>query len=58
MKPMAEKPAIGKRGPGRPPVYELPPRIDATPEEIAEVVLRAKPPKAWLYPKRHRGPSR
>ena len=28
---------------GRPPKYDMPERIDASPEEIAEVVLQAKP---------------
>ena len=35
-----------KRGPGRPPRV-MPPRIDASPEEIARVVLNVKPPKKW-----------
>lgn len=34
---------------GRPPKYEMPERIDASPEEIAQVVLRAKPKKKWRY---------
>ena len=27
----------------------MPPRIDASPEEIARVVLNVKPPKKWKY---------
>ena len=34
---------------GRPPKYEMPERIDAPPEEIAEVVLKAKPKETWRY---------
>ena len=34
---------------GRPPKYPMPERIDASPEEIAKVVLRAKPKEAWRY---------
>ena len=33
---------------GRPP-RSMPPRIDASPEEIARVVLNVKPPKKWRY---------
>ena len=40
-----------KRGRGRPPKYPMPERIDASPEEIAETVLRAKPKKVWRYEK-------
>ena len=29
--------------------WDMPPRIDATPEEIARVVLRASPKKKWRY---------
>ncbi len=38
-----------KKARGRPVEYPLPERIDATPERIAEVVLRAKPKKVWRY---------
>ena len=38
-----------KRPRGRPVKHEIPERIDASPEEIAEVVLRAKPKKTWRY---------
>lgn len=41
----AKKP---KRRVGRPPL-EMPPRIDASPETIARVVMRAKPKKNWRY---------
>lgn len=34
---------------GRPVEYPMPERIDAPPERIAEVVLRAKPKKEWRY---------
>lgn len=34
---------------GRPPVHTMPDRIDASPEEIAEVVLRAKPKESWRF---------
>ena len=32
-----------------PPKYEHPQTIDATPDEIAEVVLRGKPQTVWRY---------
>ena len=38
-----------KKQRGRPPTHTMPERIDASPEEIAEVVLRAKPPTRWRY---------
>ena len=38
-----------KRSVGRPPVKAWPEPIDASPEKIAEVVLRAKPKKVWRY---------
>ena len=31
---------------------EMPERIDASPEKIAEVVLMAKPKKSWNYLKK------
>ena len=37
-----------KRGRGRPEKL-YPERIDASPEEIARVVLKAKPKKDWSY---------
>ena len=37
-----------KRPRGRPP-RPMPERIDATPEEIAEVVLRMPPKSDWRY---------
>ncbi len=40
-------PSGGKRG--RPVIHEMPERIDASPEEIAETVLRAKPRSEWRY---------
>ena len=38
-----------KKPRGRPVVKEMPERIDASPEEIAEVVLRAKPKRVWRF---------
>ena len=38
-----------KKQRGRPPKYEMPERIDASPEEIAEMVLGAKPKETWRY---------
>ena len=38
-----------KKQRGRPVKYLMPERIDASPEEIAEVVLRAKPKEVWRY---------
>ncbi len=41
---------MGKKKPlGRPVKYPMPERIDASPEEIAEVVLKAKPKETWRY---------
>ena len=37
----------GKRG--RPVKRKMPERIDASPETIAEVVLKAKPKEVWRY---------
>ena len=51
MSPEQHPETEAKRGPGRPP-REMPSRIDATPDEIAEVVLRTPPPKEWQYLKR------
>lgn len=39
---------------GRPTVNKLPPRIDATPEEIAQVFLRTPPDRKWEYQKNRR----
>ncbi|MDE2634827.1 MAG: hypothetical protein OXI30_00560 [Chloroflexota bacterium] len=43
-----------KRPRGRPPEREYPERIDASPEEIAEMVLRmpSKKPGEWRYQKK------
>lgn len=38
-----------KKQRGRPPKYPHPEPIDASPERIAEVVLRAEPKKTWRY---------
>ena len=35
--------------PRRLPRLKFPERIDASPEEIARVVLNVKPPKRWKY---------
>ncbi len=37
-----------KRSPGRPP-RPMSPRIDATPDGIADVILNTPPPKKWRY---------
>ena len=38
-----------KKQRGRPVEHHRPERIDASPEEIAEVVLRATPKQAWRF---------
>ena len=38
-----------KKPMGRLPKYTMPEKIKASPEEIADVVLRAKPKKDWKY---------
>ena len=39
-----------KKERGRPPTkYPMPDKIDADPETIAEVVLKAKPKEVWQY---------
>ena len=39
-----------KKARGRPVEREMPaPILDATPEEIAEMVLHARPPLRWRY---------
>ena len=38
-----------KKQRGRPVEYPMPEPIDASPERVAEVVLRAKPKKVWRY---------
>ncbi|MDE2843528.1 MAG: hypothetical protein OXN21_09115 [Chloroflexota bacterium] len=50
---------MAKKKRGRPAEVEMPERIDASPEEIAEVVLMAKPPKEWDYlkPQKEEGQS-
>ncbi len=42
-------PEAEKRKRGGPTKYSMPERIDASPERIAEVVLRAKPKGVWRY---------
>lgn len=39
----------GKKKRGRPTTRRMPERIDATPEEIADVVLRAPPKTRWRF---------
>ena len=40
----------GRKKRGRPVTsLTMPERIDASPEQIAEVVLQAKPKKVWRY---------
>ena len=46
-----------KKSRGRPLKYPMPERIDATPEEVAEVVLKAKPKKVWRYEEERRNQS-
>ena len=38
-----------KKTRGRPPKYHRPESIDASPEEIARVVLRVPPKKVWRF---------
>lgn len=38
-----------KKPRGRPVQHPRPERIDASPEEIADVVLKAKPKKTWRF---------
>ncbi|MCY4109269.1 MAG: hypothetical protein OXG11_09595 [Chloroflexi bacterium] len=38
-----------KRPRGRPRVHPMPERIDATPEEIADAILKAPPKSEWRY---------
>ena len=39
-----------KKARGRPSKLEMPePILDASPEEIAEIVLQARPPFRWRY---------
>ena len=47
-KPAEEQQASGRER-GRPVLFPMPERIDAPPEEIAEVVLGAKPKATWRY---------
>lgn len=47
-----ERKQPAKRGRGSAPIYEMPERIDASPEEVAHVVLRDKPKKKWPYMER------
>lgn len=42
-----------KRARGRPSQLTMPDPIDASPERIADVVLRAKPKTNWRYLKEH-----
>ena len=38
-----------KKDRGRPVKYQLPEPIDATPEEVARIVLQAKPKTLWRF---------
>ena len=49
VKPLGSLMPRKKKDRGRPVKYPMPPKIDADPETIAEVVLRAKPKKVWRY---------
>lgn len=48
---MTDKP---KRPVGRPPIYKMPERINASPEEIARRTLATRPPEEWQYMKRRK----
>ena len=41
--------ATKKKPRSRPPKHTLPEPIDATPEEVARVVLQAKPKETWRF---------
>ena len=45
----SDKGKVETKGRGRPPKYPMPERIDASSEQIAEVVLLAKPKETWRY---------
>lgn len=47
-----------KKERGRPDKYPHPEPIDASPETIAEVVLRAKPKEMWRYEQEFNRPRR
>ena len=38
-----------KRPRGRPRIHDMPERIDASPDEIAEVILKMPPKSDWRY---------
>ena len=40
-----------KKQRGRPVKYQLPEPIDMTPEELAQIVLKAKPKEMWRFEK-------
>ena len=42
-------PKSRKRGRGRPPANPMPPRIDASPDDIAWAILNTPPKKNWRY---------
>ena len=44
---------LAKKKRGRPVKYELPEPIDPSPEEVSDVVMRARPPKEWQYLKQN-----
>ena len=43
-----------KKKRGRPPTRQMPERIDATPEEVADVVMRAPPKTKWRFEEEER----
>ena len=45
---------MSKRAPGRPTERKYPPRIDATPEQLARAILNAPPPKGKVIPREYR----
>lgn len=46
-KPSKRKPS--KRGRRQPPANPMPPRIDASPDDIAWAILNTPPKKNWRY---------
>lgn len=45
---MSRKRTKGRRT-GRPAIRLLPPRVDATPEEMARAIMNTPPKKEWQY---------
>lgn len=49
VRPNPERKRSENKPRGRPVTKALPPPIEAIPEQIAEVVLQAKPKQTWRY---------